>query len=63
MFDPPKTKLRKITGPDWETELQLAKWMKRPLRHFHDDPPFYPWVVPEPIVNFELIKGFNKGKH
>lgn len=51
MFDPPPHKNRRITGPDWETELQLAKWMHRPLRHFHDDKPFYPWLPPEPLVN------------
>ncbi len=62
MFPDEKRKNRRFTGPEFETELQLAKWLKRPPRHFVDDPPFYPWVVPEPLVNFDL--GFNnKGQH
>ncbi len=46
-----------------QDELFLCKWMKRPPRTYFDDKPFYPWCVPEPIVNFDLIKGFNKGQH
>lgn len=48
---------------DRETEIQLCKWMKRPPRTFPDDTPFYPWCVPEPKVNFDLVKSFNKGQH
>ena len=33
------------------------------MRKFLEDTPFYPWCVPEPKVNFELVKGFNKGQH
>lgn len=58
MFDPPPQKNRRITGPDWETELQLAKWMKRPLRYFHNNKPFYPWLPPEPLVNQEPLVNF-----
>lgn len=58
MFDPPPHKNRRITGHDWETELQLAKWMRRPLRTFHDDKPFYPWLPPEPLVNQEPLVNF-----
>ncbi len=39
-------------------EMQTEKWistlMKRPPRHFVNDDPFYPYVVPEPKVNFKL---------
>lgn len=37
-----------------ETEIEIASWLKRPVRYFFDDKPFYPWVVPEPVVNFDL---------
>lgn len=39
---------------EFETELMLAKWMKRPPNVFIHDKPFYPWCVPEPVVNFDL---------
>lgn len=58
MFDPPPHKNRRITGADFETELQLAKWLKRPPRYFHDDKPFYPWLPPEPLVNQEPFVNF-----
>lgn len=57
----PKPKVFK--GSDWETELELSKWMKKPMRRYTTDHPFYPWVVPEPLVNFDIVKGFNKGQH
>lgn len=43
-----------MTGPEFQTELELAKWMKRPPCQFWGDKPFYPWLVPEPLVNFDL---------
>lgn len=49
-----KTKLTLIKGKDWEDEMYLCKWMKRPPRKFLEDKPYYPWVVPEPVVNFHL---------
>ncbi len=52
MFEPPKTKLTPIRGRDWEDELFLCKWMKRPMKTFLHDKPYYPWCVPEPVVNF-----------
>lgn len=60
---PPKPKNRRFTPSEEETEIFLAKWLKRPKRTFVNDPPFYPWLVPEPKVNFDLIHGFNKGQH
>ncbi len=54
-----------MTPQEEETELYLAKWMKRPPCKYIFDRPYYPWLPPEPIipkVNFEL--GFkNKGQH
>lgn len=47
-------KNKRITGKDLETEIQLARWMKRPVRTYANDPPFYPWLPPEPYVNFML---------
>lgn len=52
--DNKKQKNRRFTTQEFETELELAKWMKRPPRHFFHDSPFYPWCVPEPRVNFDL---------
>lgn len=66
LFDPPKTKHTVIKGSDWETELQISKWLHRPMRRYSDDPPFYPWLPPAPIVphvNFDLVSAFNKGQH
>lgn len=37
-----------------ETELEICKWLHRPPRTYFKDPPFYPWLPPEPVVNFEL---------
>lgn len=54
LFPPDKPKNRRFTPEEFETELQLAKWMKRPPRHYINDSPFYPWCVPEPVVNFKL---------
>lgn len=54
LFEPPNTNNKRITGADFETELELAKWLHRPPRYFHKDLPFYPWLPPEPLVNFEL---------
>ncbi len=54
LFEDNKCKNRRFTPKEYETELQLCKWMKRPPRQFINDKPFYPWLVPEPIVNFDL---------
>lgn len=54
LFNDDKTKNRRFTPEEFETELQLCKWMKRPPRHYIHDMPFYPWCVPEPKVNFKL---------
>ncbi len=54
MFGTKTIKNRRFTAREFETELELAKIFKRPPRTFIGDPPFYPWLVPEPLVNFEL---------
>lgn len=61
MLFPKKRKNRRLTPREEETEIEICKWLKRPKRTFFDDKPFYPWLVPEPIVNFDL--NFNKGQH
>lgn len=40
----------------WEQneERELASIFKRPQRQYIYDPPFYPWLPPEPYVNFDL---------
>lgn len=43
-----------MTPSELQDEKYLAQWMKRPLRTYLHDKPFYPWVVPEPVVNFDL---------
>lgn len=58
-----KRKNRRLTPYEAETDLQLAKWLHRPVRQYFDDPPFYPWLPPAPKVCFDLVKGFNKGQH
>lgn len=65
MFEPPRTNKR-ITGRDFETELQISKWLHRPPRYYHDDKPYYPWLPPTPkvpMVNFDIVSAFNKGQH
>lgn len=52
--DPPPVKNRRFTPSEFQTELEISKWLKRPPRHFIHDKPFYPWCVPEPVVNFHL---------
>lgn len=43
-----------MNSKEMETEFELCKWMKRPPRTMLHDPPFYPWVPPTPLVNFDL---------
>lgn len=40
----------------WEQaqEKEDAAIWQRPQRQFIFDPPIYPWLPPEPYVNFEL---------
>ncbi len=53
MFEKPR-KNRRLTAQEMETEIQICKWLHRPPRTYFDDKPFYPWVPPEPVVNFDL---------
>nr|BAF76086.1 hypothetical protein [Torque teno midi virus] len=43
-----------VTQFEIETERELSKIFKRPPRTYQNDPPFYPWLPPEPRVNFNL---------
>ena len=48
---------RRLTPAEQETDLEIAKWLRRPVRTFFDDKPFYPWLLPAPkvpFVNFDL---------
>lgn len=55
LFDDNKcTKNRRFTSAELETEKEIASWLRRPIRTFVKDTPFYPWLPPEPLVNFEL---------
>nr|UHS18443.1 MAG: hypothetical protein [Betatorquevirus sp.] len=65
LFPPEKPKKpRRFTPYEWETEKQIASWLKRPMRYFATDDPFYPWVPPEPLVNFDIVTKYsNKGQH
>lgn len=55
--DPVPNKNRRLTPAELETDIQIASWLKRPVRHFFNDTPFYPWLPPAPLVpsvNFDL---------
>lgn len=55
--DPVRKNNRRLTPKELETDIELAKLFKRPVRTFIDDKPFYPWLVPAPKVpfpNFQL---------
>lgn len=54
LFNECKIKNRRMNSKEMETEFELCKWMKRPPRTMLHDPPFYPWVPPTPLVNFDL---------
>lgn len=55
MFGQKTTKKhRRLTPKEFADELEDAKIWKRPPRTYTGDPPYYPWCVPEPIVNFAL---------
>lgn len=58
---PKKPKNRRFHPWEEQTEIELCRLFKRPKRTYFYDDPFYPWVPPEPVVNFDL--NFNKGLH
>ncbi len=51
LFEPPPSKNRRFTATEFQTELELASIFHRPPRTYVKDPPFYPWLPPEPLVN------------
>lgn len=54
LFEPYKKPNRRLTAKELETEYEICSWLKRPPRSFFNDPPTYPWLPPEPVVNFKL---------
>ena len=54
LFPDTKIKPRRFTPWEAAQEKEDAAIWKRPQRTFWGDPPTYPWVVPEPLVNFDL---------
>lgn len=54
LFEKNVRKNRRLTPSEFETDLQIARWLKRPVRYYFDEKPYYPWCVPEPVVNFDL---------
>lgn len=51
---PPQKKNRRRNAKEWEEELLMSRIWKRPPVPMIYDPPFYPWVPPTPLVNFDL---------
>lgn len=51
---PPEKKNRLMNAWEQQQEKEDAKTWFRPQRTFIFDPPTYPWVPPEPYVNFHL---------
>lgn len=49
-----KIKNRKFKPNELQTEIELARIFKRPVRTYYYDHPFYPWLPPTPLVNFDL---------
>ena len=41
-------------GFEYDTERELSIVFCRPQRTYKQDPPYYPWLPPEPYVNFHL---------
>lgn len=54
LFPTQNKKNRRFLPHEWQTEWELAKFFKRPMRTYFYDDPFYPWLPPEPVVNFDL---------
>lgn len=50
-----KCKNRRFTKDEFVTELEISKWLHRPPRTYVKDPPFYPWLPPEPLVNQPIV--------
>lgn len=54
LFPPKETPNRRMTPWELQEERELSNIFQRPMRYFIKDPPFYPWLPPEPYVNFDL---------
>ncbi|BAB79319.1 unnamed protein product [Torque teno virus 28] len=44
---PSTGKKRKFSKFDWETEAEIGRWLRRPMRFYPSDPPHYPWLPPK----------------
>lgn len=44
-----------MNSKEFEEELWISRIFKRPPCTMILDPPFYPWLPPEPIVNQPLV--------
>jgi len=50
---PPKPKpYNRFNPQELQTEIEIASWLKRPVRTFKEDHPYYPWLPPTPKVPF-----------
>lgn len=47
-------KNRRFAPHERELETEVSKIFRRPPRTYFYDPPYYPYCVPEPYVNFDL---------
>ncbi len=43
-----------MTSWELQEEKELAGIFKRPMRKYIYDKPFYDWLPPTPLVNFDL---------
>ncbi len=48
------TKNKRMNAKEYETELWISKLFNRPPRQYNSDFPYYPYLKPEPLVNFDL---------
>lgn len=56
----PDDKNRRLNKYERIHERDVAIAFCRPMREYVKDPPFYPWLPPEPYVNFDLKYNLNQ---
>lgn len=54
IFGESTVKNRRLTPQEYADDLELAKLFCRPPRNYLYDLPFYPYLPPTPIANFDL---------
>lgn len=52
---PSTPKNRRYSPIEYKHELDVARAFRRPPKAFVYDPPFYPWLPPEPLVNLPYV--------